>query len=130
MLKDKIIDCLSDTDYTIRELSILLGSPESSIRARLSELRGNGFQITKHKKELTYYHLEEQKNKESEVLLQWLKENNMFFIRLNIESVSKKTGLSIDEIEMALSQLFKTEYSVIQMSKDSFIVREKLLRKN
>jgi len=122
MLKESILEALREKPHTIRELSIRCDAPESSIRARLSEIRRGGFKIDKEKRESIYYTLSN--NTPKDKLLNWLKENNMFEIQLNINDVSRKTGMSIPDIESALSEMFTLPYDITQMSKETFIVRE------
>jgi len=122
-MKKRIIQALSERPRTIHELSLLCNSTESSIRARISELRRDAFQIKTEQRPAHYYVLDP-KRTNAQKIIDWFEEKNLFGISIDIGEISTKLDIPREETERAISNLFDRGYRVTQIAKDRIIMRK------
>jgi predicted transcriptional regulator len=123
MLKKRIIQALSERPRTIQELALLCNSPESSIRARISELRRDAFQI-KTEQRPSFYYVLDPKTTNAQKIIEWFQEKNLFGISIDIEEISTELDIPREETERAISNLFDQGHRVTQIAKDRIIIRK------
>lgn len=101
---------------TLQQLSILLDSPPSSIRGRISELKKN-HQIK------TEYHPTRYSLFLTNPIIQYITENKLFGVSINIKNLSISLSLSLSETEKLLSKLFSNpSYHIFQQSSNNIII--------
>ena len=108
--KELILAQLQQHPSTSIQLQKKTKLPESSIRARISDLRKLGYEIEKsHGK----YTLNEKQSK----IESWLKTNNQYNKTININNISSALKIPVSEVESEISKLFK-RYHILQLSKE------------
>jgi len=115
-LKEKILTQLQQNSYTPLELSSILHTPKSTIRARISELRKSGYHISKSPYTLdnTPHNFESLMTKHS----LWNKP-------LPINFLCTHLNMSRSEVENFLAKHFST-YDITQLSKNTLTIKQKI----
>jgi len=116
--EDIIIDELKKRNCTSHELSYLSNKPRSTIRARISDLRKKGYDISTKKELTTKYFLIEHPPTTTEKILSWIDDNKAIGKDIKYGFLAKQLNLSVDEISKGYQKLFKT-HQIIQTSNHS-----------
>ena len=109
-----ILDILKNSNPTIEELVKQTGYSKDGLRGRISEIRKK-YNVVIVKKVGRYY------IDSSNRVIEFVRENNLSGQAITFDFIAKKTGLSKDEIEKQIIQIFKTG-KILQVAKEKVAI--------
>lgn len=120
-IKEHILKELRKGPKTKSQLMRITGSSYDGLRGRLSELRQDGHIIV-HKN--NRYTLDDSADKK---IISWIERNQVYGKPVSISILSTTLKVSEDDVKDGIRRLFKSKsHDVIQLSKDSFKIYQKL----
>ena len=119
----RILKELTKKPMTLNEIHKATNYSKSGIRGRISELRGQGYNIQflggKEKKYIIHKKEDSYKDK----ILDLLDKTNRYDTILEIDKLSRHLNLSIDKVEEVLLEIYK-EGKLIQISNNKVVIKK------
>jgi len=115
----KIFNLLKKKNFTLKEMQKQTGLSLDGIRGRVSEIRKQGYDITKINGK---FHLETNKKiTNTKKVLRYVETQNQFGFRITVDELINKTKLTKEEISEVLSYLYQKK-QLLQITSNQVII--------